>query len=370
MNRKKIYKKSILFSKFIPKSRDFNEYSFRIIWKLSADSKLEIQSQLDIDGCAAVIDEVSLIEHEYQFLIGSNNPFLRDDLPEILNYIKLKRLKPVIYMKSGVLSESNLLLLKKNGIDEIIVVCDDDNQKLHYSLFLLSHNRLKFHVVYKLNENNITKIGLAFKRAVEFKALSFMLRFPANKDEYKVISASDLEDIFNFLYTSMVGNTIYIDSDNAPQYRRYIVERYMEERHGKRRRLLDEIAIPGVHLELEKASFIFKSPEFMIRDSNLKNHGLNSGDGIMFINYDGKIFPSQELPIECLNITENNLLEVYRNSTVFKELRDRKKITGKCGECPYVTICGGSRERAFSYTRNYLSAEPLCNFYFGAKLVR
>jgi len=167
---------------------------------LNIDGILFKSRKREILGLLMMLSSIPMfIFHEYQFLIGSNNPFLRDDLPEILNYIKLKRLKPVIYMKSGVLSESNLLLLKKNGIDEIIVVCDDDNQKLHYSLFLLSHNRLKFHVVYKLNENNITKIGLAFKRAVEFKALSFMLRFPANKDEYKLFLQA-IWKIFSIFY--------------------------------------------------------------------------------------------------------------------------------------------------------------------------
>ena len=57
---------------------------------------------------------------------------------------------------------------------------------------------------------------------------------------------------------------------------------------------------------------------------------------------------------------KDELLNVYRDSPLFRELRNPSLLKGKCGRCEFNTICGGSRARAYAMTGDYLSEEPLC----------
>ncbi len=41
-------------------------------------------------------------------------------------------------------------------------------------------------------------------------------------------------------------------------------------------------------------------------------------------------------------------------------LRDRSRLKGFCGRCPYRNICGGCRARAYSYFNDVLAPDPGC----------
>jgi radical SAM protein with 4Fe4S-binding SPASM domain len=60
------------------------------------------------------------------------------------------------------------------------------------------------------------------------------------------------------------------------------------------------------------------------------------------------------------NIKKEPLGEIYRNSPLFKDLRDAGKLEGKCGRCEFREICGGSRARAYALTGNAFAEEPCC----------
>jgi radical SAM protein len=88
--------------------------------------------------------------------------------------------------------------------------------------------------------------------------------------------------------------------------------------------------------------------------------GINDGKGFVFVSHIGDIQPSGFLPLTAGNVRQDELLEVYRNSPLFRELRNPSLLKGKCGRCEFNTICGGSRARAYAMTGDYLSEEPLC----------
>lgn len=87
---------------------------------------------------------------------------------------------------------------------------------------------------------------------------------------------------------------------------------------------------------------------------------INDGNGFVFVSHSGDIQPSGFLPITASNVREDELIDVYRESRLFTDLRDADRLKGKCGRCEFRTICGGSRARAFAMTGDYLAEEPLC----------
>lgn len=95
--------------------------------------------------------------------------------------------------------------------------------------------------------------------------------------------------------------------------------------------------------------------------------GINDGKGFVFVSHVGEIQPSGFLPVTPGNVRTHGLLEVYQHSPVFRELRDTRRLKGKCGRCEYRNICGGSRARAYALTGDYLGEEPLCAYEPGRR---
>jgi radical SAM protein with 4Fe4S-binding SPASM domain len=94
----------------------------------------------------------------------------------------------------------------------------------------------------------------------------------------------------------------------------------------------------------------------------LRLQGVGDGKGFVFISHRGEVFPSGFLPISCGLVPQDHLREIYRNSPIFRALRDDRQLEGKCGRCRFRRVCGGSRARAFAMTGNYLAEEPLCPY--------
>lgn len=91
--------------------------------------------------------------------------------------------------------------------------------------------------------------------------------------------------------------------------------------------------------------------------------GVNDGSGIAFVSHIGHVYPSGFLPVHCGDVRDpGGLAAIYRHHPTFQELRDADQLRGKCGDCPFRRVCGGSRARAFAMTGDYLGEDPLCAY--------
>lgn len=88
--------------------------------------------------------------------------------------------------------------------------------------------------------------------------------------------------------------------------------------------------------------------------------GIRDGRGVMFISHTGVVSPSGFLPMECGNVRERDPGDIYRNHPLFVSLRDSDALGGKCGQCEFRKVCGGSRARAYGLTGDAFAADPAC----------
>ena len=112
--------------------------------------------------------------------------------------------------------------------------------------------------------------------------------------------------------------------------------------------------------------------EHMFRDGNkpspaerasaFNGFSIRDGHGIMFVSHTGEIYPSGFLPSSAGNVRSDDLVEVYRNSPTFRALHSANNFKGRCGQCGFRFICGGSRARAFAHTGDMLQSDPLCSY--------
>lgn len=93
-----------------------------------------------------------------------------------------------------------------------------------------------------------------------------------------------------------------------------------------------------------------------------RGFGVRDGNGIMFAAHDGTVTPSGFLPLRVGNVRTDDIVALYRDHPVFTGLRDTSQYKGRCGRCPFVRYCGGSRARAYAWTGDILEADPLCPY--------
>jgi AdoMet-dependent heme synthase len=159
-----------------------------------------------------------------------------------------------------------------------------------------------------------------------------------------VASAAEFEEVFLRLYDLSKDAPFDIKATAAPHYNRLVLQRKVAERQagsGSSDVLTDGLA-------------------HSLADGIGRARGVNDGDGFMFISHTGEIFPSGFLPMSAGNVRLHDLVDVYRHAPLFRQLRNRSAIKGKCGVCEYLPICGGSRARAYAVTGDPFESEPFC----------
>ncbi len=151
------------------------------------------------------------------------------------------------------------------------------------------------------------------------------------------LSAAEYEQVFGFLYETSKTAPFDIKTTEAQHYRRYAAQRGKAESRNSR----PSGAAPGV---IQRQA------------------GINDGKGFVFISHTGEIYPSGFLPVTGGNVRRQRLGKVYRETPLFRVLRDSARLEGKCGECWYKNLCGGSRSRAYALTGNWLASDPRCAY--------
>jgi radical SAM protein len=149
------------------------------------------------------------------------------------------------------------------------------------------------------------------------------------------VSPVDGEGIMKWVLDLVPRAPFAIKTTEAPSYRRVAI---------------NKMRTAGVAPSDMKNTAVYKG--FQIRD----------GHGIVFVSNLGEIYPSGFLPLRCGNVRTHSLVEVYRNSDIFRALHSPDRFHGKCGACEYSHICGGSRARAFAYTGDALGTDPFCPY--------
>ncbi len=74
----------------------------------------------------------------------------------------------------------------------------------------------------------------------------------------------------------------------------------------------------------------------------------------------GDISPCCQVPVIAGNVLEKDIYEIWNNSDVFKNFRDRSLIKGKCGHCKFLMNCGGCRANAYIKYNDYLEGDDVC----------
>ena len=175
-------------------------------------------------------------------------------------------------------------------------------------------------------------------------------------------TAEQYEMLFEKMYKLSRKVPFIIKVTEAPHYRRYVKRAEAAERLSGNIQPTVTTKTPHPHA-MRKA--IFSGPQRPIDSrGGLRNTypGVNSGKGFCFVDHIGGVYPSGFLPKLAGDVRDNPIYEIYRNSPIFKDLRNMALLKGKCGHCEFNNVCGGSRARAYAMKGDCLAEEPFCNY--------
>jgi radical SAM protein with 4Fe4S-binding SPASM domain len=242
------------------------------------------------------------------------------------------------------------------GVAALGVSLDGPNAKIHDAFrgidgtFVHSQNALawarEFHMPVQVN-TTVTSHTLEHlpalldllrtEHAPPVKRWSLFLLVPVGRgEELGVPSAQQVEDLFGWVYEQAADAPFHIATVEAPHYRRYWLQRKLQDG-------LDPADIGKV---AQRMGF-----------------GVRDGNGVIFVSHRGEVYPAGFLPSPLLGkVRDTPLSEIYSTSPHLLQLRNMDDLKGKCGDCEFRWMCGGSRARAFSLEGDVMGSDPFCLF--------
>jgi radical SAM protein len=350
---------------------DFNQAPFTIAWEVTracafacihcrADAIHQRDpEELTTEEAFQLIDRLTEFGNPILIFTGGD-PMMRRDLFELIAYATQKGLRCSLTPTATALPTlERLQHAQQAGIRRIALSLDaptpevhDDFRKVKGSwqrTMDILHRAKQVGLSVQVN-TTVTKFNVnllpdmvSFIEEVGAVQWSVFFMVPTGRAQAQhMISAEQHEEVFNWLYDLSKDAPFDIKGTAAPMYRRVAIERKKAE-VGQ-----DE-------------SVTFQGAGFQYADGlNRPRKGVNDGNGFLFISHIGEIQPSGFLPVTAGYVREDDVVDVYRNHPIFKNLRDPSKLKGRCGVCEYIDVCGGQRGRAYGLTGDYLETDPAC----------
>ena len=350
---------------------DFNLAPFTIAWEVTracayacvhcrADAMHKPDPQeLNTEEALRLIDRLADFGSPILVFTGGD-PMMRRDLYQLIAYATQKGLRCSLTPTATALpTTARLEKVREAGIRRIALSLDAPRPEIHDSFrqvrgswqrtMDILHRAQSIGLSVQVNTTvarhnvDILEEMIPFLQEVGAVQWSLFFLVPTGRAQASnMISAEEHERVFHWLYDLSKNAPFDIKSTAAPMYRRVAIERKRAEQGSDK-------------------PVTFQGAGFQYADGlNRPTRGVNDGNGFLFISHVGDIQPSGFLPLTAGNVRTDDVIEVYRHSQLFTDLRNPDKIKGRCGVCEYRDVCGGQRGRAYGITGDYLESDPAC----------
>ncbi len=342
---------------------DFNQAPLLLIWEVTRACALACQHcrasaedvrdprELSLDQGKKLIDDVAAMGAPLIIFTGGD-PLQRDDLEDLVRHAVSRKLTVgTIPAATPRLTRDRIFSLRDAGVHQMALSIDGENAAKHDAFRRVEGTFAKVmegakwiheagvplqvnSVFGAWNVNDFDAMAeLVISLGIVFWEVFFLV--PTGRgSKLQSCTPEEFEMLFGKLHALAQKAPFIIKVTEGQHYRRYLAQ------HG---------GIGPAGHPMNRAAISSKP--------------VNSGHGFCFVDHLGNVCPSGFLPIECGNVKQTSVIEIYRNHPVFRELRDFTKLKGKCGYCDFRDMCsGGSRARAYGLTGDFMNSEPFCAY--------
>lgn len=301
----------------------------------------------------ALLQQIASFDTKPHLILTGGDPLERKDLYEIID--EARRLGLTVSVTPAAtpqLTVEVLAKLKAHGIDSLGLSLDGSTAERHEAIrgvdgcfeWTMQAMRNAAELGFPIQVNTLVSQETADDLPAVYELLKgikimrwslFYLIAVGRGKLLQPVTPEHGEELMHWTYKLAEEAPFAIKTTEAPSYRRVALNAMRENGWN------------GAQIE--------RTPVY-------RGFGIRDGHGIMFVSNQGDIYPAGFLPLVSGNVRENNLVDVYRDSPLFQSLHNPSTFHGKCGECEYRALCGGSRARAYAYTGDPLASDPFCAY--------
>lgn len=346
---------------------DFDRAPFTIAWEVTracayacAHCRAEAQPrrdprELDTAEAKALVDDLAGFETRPILVLTGGDPLMRRDIFEIAAYATEKGLRVALTPTATALAtRARMDEAREAGVRRVAFSLDAPEEALHdrFRGFAGSFKRTMQGVenaagaglplqvnttVCTLNAQAVEQMVPLLERLGVVQWSVFFLVPIGRGRRLTMLSAEGHERLIE-RFDRLIGEVPFdLKITAAPMHRRIALKRNPDgELAGAGYRFADGLRRPA--------------------------KGVNDGRGFMFVSRLGEVMPSGFLPLAAGNVREESAVELYREAPLFRELRDPEALRGKCGQCEFREVCGGSRARAYAVTGDHMAEDPSCPY--------
>jgi radical SAM protein len=374
-----------------PDKIDFNTNPFVVIWEMTRACDLSCvhcraaaqsrrsQFELSTEDGYRLIDDIARLQPRV-FVITGGDPLKRDDVYDMISYAKSVGLEPsVTPSATPLLTPEAIKRMKVHGVTRLAISLDHYNREDHdnfrrvpgsFDLTIRAiEAALEQNIPVQINSTvskrtaaDMPKLATLLSKYPNIVMWSVFFLVPTGRAKSEdMILPEEVETLFADLHAISKNVSFNVRTTEAMHYRRYVLQQMMAAR-GKS---TDELIDPKTGLIDASTMFMHSKPigvQMQTGAITRSPKGVNEAKGFVFISHIGDVFPSGFLPLKAGNVKKESLVDVYRTSDVFRNLRDSSLLKGKCGVCEFRELCGGSRSRAWSLTGDAFESDPTCTY--------
>lgn len=353
---------------------DYHETPITVAWEITRACQLsciycraEVERkphpiELSVEDGFRVIDDIVDIGTHILVITGGD-PLMRPDVHHVIDYAVSKGLQVELAVSATKLAtRQSLQRIKNSGVSIVHVGLDGPSPEEHdtFKGSLGSYQRtmeiledleglpIPIQISTTISRYNLhvlpNLVRTLTRRNVAVWNLFFLVPF-RRAWASDMITPSEHESVYQWLYYLSKHAPFHIRATAAPGYNRVAIQ-MRRPRAGTK-----------------NASWEFTGTDYSLRSSQPPPEVIvNDGKGICLIDHLGNVCPGEFLQLPAGNVRNRPLAEIYKESPLFRDLRDPSKLRGKCGACEFKSVCGGSRARAYAVTGDYLAPDPSCPY--------
>ena len=347
---------------------------FLIVWNFTYKCNLKCKHCYSDSGNPSTLelsteDAMKVVDQIAEFGVTSlafsgGEPLMRKDFFEVARHAIESGLYVSLATNGTLLNEENVRKLKEIGVHYVEVSLDGANAKTHdyfrgkdgafeqtlQGLKNCMDKNICTCIAITGTKNNLKEIPSVLEMAENMGIDRFTLfNFVPTGRGKEIVEADpspeEREELLRFFNSKLSEDHKIAILSTTPQLARVALQCHSPTQ--------DDIIMPLAHMEAAKVSKRAKALADFIG-------GCGAGRLYCAISPEGNLQPCVFMPLIVGNLKTERIADIWFNSQVFKDLRDREKLKGRCSKCEYKYVCGGCRARAFAYHDDFLMSDPGC----------
>jgi AdoMet-dependent heme synthase len=323
-------------------------------------------TELNTNRALDLIDAIAEVAKPVMVLSGGE-PLFRPDLFDIGEYGVQSGFRMALATNGTLVNERVAARIADAGFSRVAISIDGANESTHDRFRgLPGSHRLAMRGIRNLRgegvsvqinstiaKHNVQELPALLDLALELEAdaLHLFMLVPVGCGleiaPTEMLPADEYERVLHWFDEQSKSCPIDLKATCAPHYYRIRAQRLEDER--SRGDFTNTFVAPGTKAK-------------GAHQLSAMTRGCLAGTSVCFVSNEGAVYPCGYLPTSAGDTRVKRFADIWNNSDVFLQLRNPEAYEGKCGDCRYLSICGGCRARAYAATGSFLAEEPFCTY--------